>query len=181
VDGNHQRRPLKHQTISLEGDEMAVILNGIRNFAPAPEGLHAAVCVDVVDRGLKETRWGLKHKLMLVWEINARMDNGRPFTVHKHYTCSLHEKSILHKDLKAWRGRPFTPEELDAFDLETVLNSQCQVLVTHATRDGTVYADVTTVTKAVPGQNLQPSGHYVRVQDRKSQPGARTIEDVIPF
>jgi hypothetical protein len=41
-------------------------------FTPAPEGLHQAVCVDVVDLGLAEGPWGAKPTVELRWELLAR-------------------------------------------------------------------------------------------------------------
>ena len=97
------------------------------NFTPAPAGTHAAVCVDVVDLGILEVSFGGKtkqqHKINLVWQIDEERDDGKPFTVRKRYTCSLHEKAALRKDLEAWRGRPFTDQELDGFDLETLISA----------------------------------------------------------
>lgn len=142
------------------------------DFKPAPEGLWDAVCVDVHDLGMKETQWGDKRKLRISWEIAAKMDDGRPFVVNKLYTASLHEKSTLYKDLKAWRGRPFTAEELRQFDVEKVLHAPCKVLVQHDDRDGQTYANVNTVLKADPKHKLAPSGNYVRLKDREGANGA---------
>jgi hypothetical protein len=129
-----------------------------------------------------------RHKVQLVWELSATMADGRPFTVRKRYTASLHEKSNRHKDLKAWRGKSFSAEELKGFDIEKVLVAPCQVLVQHAEKDGQVYANVAAVMKAA-GVKLAPSGHYVRQKDRKPEPQpaakangfARLPEDAIPF
>jgi hypothetical protein len=41
-------------------------------FTPAPEGLHQAVCVDVVDLGLAEGPWGAKPTVEFRWELLAR-------------------------------------------------------------------------------------------------------------
>ena len=76
-------------------------------FTPAPEGLHRAVCVDVIDRGILPGYQGKEtHKIDILWQIEARdpeADNER-FRVLKRYTLSLNEKSNLSKDLEAWRG-----------------------------------------------------------------------------
>jgi hypothetical protein len=135
------------------------------DFTPAPEGMHNAVGVDVVDLGMVDGQFGMKHKLKIVWEIDAPMEDGRRFVVSKRYNVSLHEKSTLFKDLKGWRGRPFTPEELKGFDLDKVIGAPCQLVIVHNERDGSVYADVQTVMKA--GQaKITPSGNYTRVKDR---------------
>jgi hypothetical protein len=166
---------------------MSLIVSG-KNYTPAPEGVHAAVCVDVADKGMVETEWGSKHKCRIIWEIAAQMDDGRAFTIGKTYTVSLHEKSSLYKDLKGWRGRAFTADELRGFDLENVLGKPCQLVVVHEDKDGSTYANITAVVKADPKNQLKPSGKYVRAKDRTdapAQPAAQSSqpveEDNIPF
>src|SRR6185295_3766959 len=97
-----------------------------KQFTPAPEGLHNAVCVDVVDLGIVDTKFGKKEQIRLCWELDpataGTLDDGRRFLIQKTYTPSLLEKAALNKDLKAWRGRAFTAEELAGFDLDNVLH-----------------------------------------------------------
>lgn len=147
---------------------MSLIISA-KKYTPAPEGLHQAVCVDVVDLGVVETNFGKKEMVRIVWELSAEMEDGRPFIIGRRYTPSLHEKARLHKDLKAWRGRAFTTEELVSFDLEKVIGAPCQILVQHEERDGTIYGNIAAITKAEPHIKLQPSGHYIRVKDRPEQ------------
>lgn len=48
------------------------------NFEPAPQGLHHAVCCDVVDLGVQETKFGKKEMLQIRWQLEERMEgNGR--------------------------------------------------------------------------------------------------------
>lgn len=148
---------------------MSIIAKGSGSFVPAPDGLHGAVCVDVVDLGMVTGQFGTKHKIRIVWEIDERMNDGKPFIVGKQYTLSLHEKAQLHKDLKAWRGKPFTQEELDGFDVERVIGAPCQILIQHEDKDGVVYANVQAITRADKRTALQPSGQYTRVKDRDAQ------------
>jgi hypothetical protein len=150
---------------------MPFVIKKGSDFVPAPEGVHAAVCVDVVDLGIVSGPWGNKHKLKIVFEIEATMPSGERFTVHQRYTVSLHEKAALRKDLKSWRGRDFTPEELDGFDVEKCIGAPCQVIVEHSEKEGTVYANVTKVLKAGP-KRLKPSGKYVRHKDRPESQAA---------
>jgi hypothetical protein len=56
---------------------------------------------------------------------------GQPFTLSRFFTMSLSEKANLRKILTAWRGRDFTPEELEGFDLKTILGVPCFLNVTH--------------------------------------------------
>jgi len=138
------------------------ILVSAKTYTPPPEGLHQAVCVDVVDLGMVDGPFGRKPKCRVVFELDALADSGRRFTISKTYTLSLHEKSTLHKDLRAWRSRPFSPDELKGFDLERLVGVPCQVLVTHVERDGTVYGNVTAIMKADKGKGYEGSGQYTR-------------------
>lgn len=149
-----------------------MIIEG-KTYQQPPEGMWDAVCVDVVDLGIVDTgQWGKQHKLRVVWEINAFMDDGRRFTTNKRYTASLHEKSNFYKDLKSWRGRPFTAEEAKAFDTEKLIGAPCRLLIEHAEKDGTIYANIMAITKADPNGKLTPAGDYVRVKDRPEQSSA---------
>lgn len=148
---------------------MALVASG-KTYTPAPDGVHTAVCVDVVDKGMVEGQWGSKHKCRIVWEIAATMEDGRRFTIGKTYTVSLHEKSTLYKDLKGWRSKPFTADELRGFDLEKVIGAPCQLVVTHDEVDGATYANITAIMKADAKNIIKPSGSYVRAKDRQDAP-----------
>lgn len=144
---------------------MSLIAKG-KTYTPPPEGVWPAVCVDVVDLGIVTGQFGEKHKCRIVWEISESMDDGRPFTASKMYSVSLHEKSSLRKDLRSWRGKAFTAEELNGFDVEKVLGAQCQLVITHEEKDGIVYGNVTAVMKADRRHPLRASGEYIRFKDR---------------
>ncbi len=142
-----------------------------RTFTPAPSGLHQAVCVDVIDMGVLEVTYGGKtkkqRKIRLAWQIDEEMEDGKPFLVQKRYTASLHEKSTLRKELESWRGKPFTDEELAAFDMERLLGVNCQLNIQHAVKAGETYANVVSI---VPlGKNMPKiaARDYVRMQDRE--------------
>lgn len=150
-----------------------IVKGGSTNYEPCPDDIHVAVCVDVVDLGEVETHFGKKHKVKLVWEVDeltaGRRSDGKLFLARKQYTASLNDKSTLYKDLTSWRGRPFTDEELRAFDLEKLIGVPCRILVEHVTRDGQTYANVTKVTKAGRDTIIEPSGEYVREINRPAQ------------
>ena len=45
------------------------------------------------------------------------------------HSGGMNKKSSLRKDLCAWRGRDFTPEELQHFELKSILGKGCQLVV----------------------------------------------------
>lgn len=144
-------------------------------FAPCPQGVHQAVCCDVVDMGNLETVWNgqkkIKHVVRIVWQVEELMEDGKPFLVQSRYTASLHEKARLRKDLESWRGRTFTEPELQSFDLEVLLGVNCLLNVVQAksTKNGNTYANVTAVMPLKKGMEKMTPTNYVRVVDRKEQ------------
>ena len=151
---------------------MAIIAmkpNSNGTYTPAPEGVHDAVCCDVADLGIVETTWQgetkSQHKVRLVWQLAAKMEDGRPYSIGRRYGLTLHEKSSLAKDLKSWFGKA-PPDNLD---LEKLIGQNCQLVIVHSERDGTVYANVQSVLK--PGKTkLKVDPDFVRFKDRGPKP-----------
>jgi len=123
---------------------MAIVASRGGSYTPATEGSHDAVFCDVEDLGIVETQYGKKHQVRIVWQLAAKMDDGRPFTIGRRYGLSLHEKAALFKDLKSY-AKKAPPQNLD---LETLIGKPCQILVTHTERDGSTYANVQAVLPA---------------------------------
>jgi hypothetical protein len=141
-----------------------------REYTPAPEGLHQAVCIDVVDLGIKKTKYGDQVKIDLRWvieEIDPK--TNMQHMVHREFTPSLGKKSHLRPFLECWRGRKFTEEELKGFDIEKLLGANCQLQIAHNIGDeGDIWANVIAV---VPiGKNaarMAVPPDYIRVAERE--------------
>lgn len=170
---------------------MAIIVKntGGGSFEPAPEGVHMAVCCDVVDLGEIETKFGKKHKIDVVWQVDEKMKDGRPYLVQQRYTASLNEKANLRHDLEAWRGKKFTEEELAGFDLEKLIGVPCQLLVVHNEANERVYANVKSIMAAPKGSTMDLDPSYTRRKDRQvldapspqSEEPPAPDDDDIPF
>lgn len=137
-------------------------------YTPAPEGLRQAVCCDVVDLGVVESMYGPKHKIELRWQIeDTNPDNdNKPFMVTKRFTSSLHEKATLRSTLETWRGKKFSDEELDGFDIEKLIGVNCQVQIIHNITDDATYANVQAVVPAPRNAMMLRVRDYVRKVDR---------------
>lgn len=152
-----------------------------RTYAPAPEGLHSAVCCDFEDLGVVTDQWGSRPMIKLYWQIEeTNPDNqNKPFVVSKRYNVSnpLYEKANLRKDIEGWRGKKFTAKEIDdllsgnGFDVESLIGCNCQVQIQHnIAGEGEVYANVTAVVpSAKNGTKLRVSQDYVRRRDREER------------
>jgi hypothetical protein len=128
-----------------------------QSFDPAPAGVHQAVCVDVIDKGLQDVPGfnggpaKKKHMISIAWQINERRQDGKRFVIYRRYALSLNEKASLRKDLESWRGRPFTHDEEMGFDLDNLLGVNCLLNVQHTARDGRTYANVSSVMPLMRG------------------------------
>ncbi|HEU5070887.1 MAG TPA: hypothetical protein VFV96_10820, partial [Verrucomicrobiae bacterium] len=131
------------------------------DFKPHPEGIHPAVCVDVMDMGLVETEFqGVKkmvNKVKLVFESEQKTEDGKPCTVSKNFTASLHPKAKLAEFLGKWRGRLVTPGE--TIDLAKLIGASCTLVISHQQNmSGKTYAAIDAVSK--PTKKVTPSGTY---------------------
>jgi hypothetical protein len=170
---------------------MAIIAKSGGSFTPAPAGTHCAVCCDVIDLGMIEVTYlgktQRKHKIVIAWQIDENMDDGKPFLVRRRYTCSLHEKAVLRRDLESWRGRAFTDKELEAFDLESLLGVNALVNIIHEQRNGSTFANVASVMRLPKNMTAPQPRNYVRVCDRPAaqtdgvEDGLGITDDDVPF
>ena len=64
-----------------------------KEFAQCPEGLTQAVCVDVVDQGLKETPNGLKHKV----RVEGKHLDLTPKEFHLLQHFLLHAEEVVRR------------------------------------------------------------------------------------
>jgi hypothetical protein len=138
------------------------------DFKPHPEGIHPAVCLDVIDLGLQETEFQgqrrLVNKLKVVFESELRMEDGKPFTISKNFTASLHPKARLAEFIGKWRGRPVVPGE--SIDLAKLIGACCTLVVSHQQNMvGRTYASIDAVSK--PTKKILPSGTYDRAAVRQ--------------
>jgi len=97
---------------------------------------------------------------MLIFELpNERVvsDNAKAQTISREFTCSLSEKATLRHELESWRGRQFTKEELQGFDVMNVVDKPCMISVIHKTSGaGKTYAAITAITSLPKGTQPLP-------------------------
>ncbi len=148
-------------------------------FKPVPPGSHLARCYRIIDLGTQKTTFNGESKfikkVMFQFEVHSedddgplKTDKGEPMSISKNYTLSLSDKAVLRADLEAWRGREFTREELQGFELKNVLGAWCLITVTKATgNDGKEYTNITGVSPVpkLMKQNLPTPFNQVGIFD----------------
>lgn len=131
------------------------------DFKPHPEGIFPAICVDVMDLGLVETDFqGVKkmvNKVKITFESEAKTEDGKPCTVFRSFSASLHPKSNLSTFLSKWRGRPVEPGE--TIGLDKLIGASCMLVISHQKNlAGKTYASIDAVSK--PTKRVTASGTY---------------------
>ena len=85
---------------------MLIPENKGKEYELAPEGMINAVCVDVIDVGeamgvqpdamgrylvpVKNVTWQPKPKARIIFELETKMEDGRPFISQAEYAASLY-------------------------------------------------------------------------------------------
>ena len=166
------------------------------DFKLPPAGSFSARLYRLIDIGTQTTEWmgkkKMQRKIIAMFELHGEdndgqplvTNDGKPLVVSKRYTLSLDEKATLRKDLEAWRGRAFTQEELDGFNLEVLLGKFCMVSITHTEHDGKQYANISSISQ-VPSA-LKKLGKFEKLSEglqgviRKSAEYRNTFEPNSP-
>jgi hypothetical protein len=165
---------------------------GNADFKRIPPGSYIARCYLLVDMGeqLSDGKFGqsVQHKIRLGWEVFGEDETGAPLTVEyegvqrqmtigKTYTLSLNEKAGLRKDLTSWRGRDFTPEELEGFDITNILNVYCMLNITTSEKDGKTYTNISAITPLPSAlKNAKPPADHDAVTFNLDEPDWQVFE-----
>lgn len=141
---------------------MMVRSEGNSEIKQLEPGVYTGIATAIIDLGIQEnTMYGKQQrKAIIVWNIVGETikvnDEELPRVISKEYTMSLGEKSTLRKDLEAWRGRPFTTEELQGFDLKNILNVPCQLQINQQERNGKTYVNIAAIMAIPKGMSVAP-------------------------
>lgn len=101
-----------------------------QEYETIPAGLYQAVCIGVFDLGMQKNYLGnLQYQVRIVFEVNKTDKQGKRYIVSKTYTNSLGTKANLRKDLIGWRGKDFTDQEIESFDLDVLIGKNCMLSI----------------------------------------------------
>lgn len=101
-------------------------------------GMHNVICCQIVDFGTHDKEWqgkiiGKVNKVNFGFEfvdITLESDKGPYHPIWgAQFTNSLGKKSSLRPLLEGWRGKPFTKEEAEDFDLSKLLGLSCVLII----------------------------------------------------
>ena len=143
-------------------------------YIPIPEGPHRSVCSGIVSIGLQESFGATKHQLVMRFEFpDLRMfreEDGHKVNEPRYkwqfYSVTLNSKSNLRQDLERWLGRALTKDELNGFDVFTMLGRPCQIMIIHDSTGDRVKDKITSVSKLIGnGKDLKPELEIIRYKE----------------
>lgn len=129
------------------------------DFKIVPDGIHVVRCVRVIDLGVQSFTYNGETKSAPKVQISYEFPNERitiegedlPMMLSREFTKSLHEKATLRSFLKNWRGKDFTEEELEGFDIRKLLSAPAMLTVVHESGTGAnsakTYANISAISK----------------------------------
>ena len=144
---------------------MAIVAtnSGGGDYAPMDAGMYVSRCVQMIQIGtVTETIDGKEktmHKVRFGFEFPTELkvfkeENGeQPFFLSKEYTLSMHEKATLRQHLETWRGKKFSEEEAQSFDVTKLIGVPCTINVIHKTgkSNGKTYAEIGSISPLMKG------------------------------
>lgn len=135
--------------------------SGSVNIEKLEAGVYTAVSSAIIDLGLQTSeKFGkTQRKFIMIWNIVGEEVeiNGQkqPRTISKEYSFSLNEKSTLRKDLQAWRGKVFTDDELQGFNILNILNKACQLQIILEEKNGKQYNNIAAIMALPKGAKIE--------------------------
>lgn len=134
-----------------------------------PAGTYVARCYQMIEIGTVSEQFPGQEpkptrKVRIGWELptERRIFNEekgeQPFVISKEFTLSTHEKSNLRKSLESWRGKGFSDEEAQGFDVTKLLGKSCMLNVIHRqSKDGQKqYAEIAGIMPVPKGLVIPP-------------------------
>lgn len=121
------------------------------SFTQVEPGTYAARCFSIIDLGTQRNEYAgevsYKRQVLIGWELpteemEGEDNKGKPLSISKFYTLSLHEKANLCHDLQSWRGKEFSEEEKAGFDIAKLLGVGCMIGIIRNDKSKSVVATI---------------------------------------
>jgi hypothetical protein len=162
-----------------------------KNYETPETGVFLGTIIDVIDVGKKMTPWGEKHKIQIVWVLNALDSQGKPFRILREPPISMNEKSKLYETVRD----VFAPQVLPpgAFETEWLVGRSNRLYVRKELPNakGRVYANIIDISPLQAGDVAPVTpADYVRAHLRPANTAnfgqqARSVQQVqqpaVPF
>lgn len=135
-------------------------------------GTYIARCIGMIHIGTVEYDWqGQKaqsNKVRITFELPTETkvfkegDEPKPFVISAEYSLSFGKKAKLRPILEAWRGKAFTEEEMDNFDVSKLVGVPAFISILENEKG---YSEIATISKLPKGTECPPQINPSQVLD----------------
>lgn len=158
---------------------IVVKINAGKDFEKVSEGLHQAVLADVVELNFKSdpknfpskpSPYAARDEIRFVYVVNEKDSEGRYKLAFERFGRSYYKGDT--KLAKRVRNLTSLTVNLETLDLETLIGTQRKLAIEHnldKTDPNTVWANIQSVMKPDPGQNIQIPSDFVRAKDKPAK------------
>ena len=130
----------------------------------APAGTHIAKCFKMIHVGqidyLYQGEPKKRNSLWVYFELPNELqtfnsDIGeQPYSVNIEYNLTFYEAAKLFKHINSWRGKTLTPQELDDFEVSSLIGKSCMLTIVHnIAASGKTYANINSITGMPKGMD----------------------------
>ena len=179
---------IQYETVDFKGPD-EVLVKETSGYEIPPEGIHQAVCVDIINLGEVETKFGTKPQVAVVFQLECeggyRRTDGQRFEIRRMFNPTLTGSSTLKKFLEQWRGKSFDKAELEGFQLAKLHKKNAQIQVIHKEGEKGMYANIVSIQphNLKLGSVIVPENYVRRIkkEDAQAPPVPAPDDDEIPF
>lgn len=135
-------------------------------------GTYIARCYSMIHIGTVEFEYqGQKkssNKVRITFELPTETkvfkegEPARPYSISAEYALSLHKKSNLRPVLEGWRGKAFTDEEAENFEISKLVGVPAFLNIIHNEKG---YAEISSISRLPKGMECPPQVNTSQILD----------------
>jgi hypothetical protein len=135
-------------------------------FENPKSGAYIGTVIDVAELLNVPGRFGPKNKVRIIWVLDAKDSQGKPYRVMEQLNASINEKARLYEVAKGVLG---VPPSAKSFDTESLMGRSNQLfIVVERGEDGRDYAHVKGILPLPAGTAVPTApADFVRAKDKK--------------
>src|SRR3990167_7166252 len=135
-------------------------------------GTYVARCYSMIHIGTTSFTWEgkttQKNAVRIAFELPTETkvfkegEGLKPWVISVEYALSLHKKSNLRPDLEGWRGKAFTDEEMENFEISKLVGVPAFLNIIHNEKG---YAEIASISRIPKGMECPPQVNQSQILD----------------
>ena len=137
-----------------------------------PAGTYVARCYSMIQIGTTSYEWQgsqkQSNKIRITFELPTEKkvfkegEEAKPYAISAEYGLSLHKKSKMRPILEGWRGKAFTDEEIDNFEVSKLVGVPAFLNIIHNEKG---YAEIASISRIPKGMECPEQVNESQILD----------------